>query len=131
MSVIPASHADLLDKVIVAVIATIGPDGEPQANPIWFDWDGELIRFSQTTTRQKYRNVQREPRVAITIVDPNNPYRYLEVRGQVADIDDDPDNAFIDSLAQKYLGEEHYPWHQPGDERVVVKVHPEHVTTMG
>ena len=131
MSVIPASHADLLDKVIVAVIATIGPDGEPQANPIWFDWDGELIRFSQTTTRQKYRNVQREPRVAITIVDPNNPYRYLEVRGQVAGIDDDPDNAFIDSLAQKYLGEEHYPWHQPGDERVVVKVHPEHVTTMG
>ncbi len=81
--------------------------------------------------RQKYRNVQREPRVALSIVDPENPYRYLEVRGTVVRVDPDPDNAFINAMAKKYMGVEEYPWHQPGDERVVVVVRPEHATHMG
>ena len=128
---IPASHADLLTSKGFAHVATIGPNGEPQNSPVWFDWDGTHLLFSQTTGRQKYRNLQREPRVALSIIDPANPYRYLEVRGTVDSIDDDEGNAFIDSMAKKYLGQDRYPWHQPGDHRVVVKVRPEHTSSMG
>lgn len=112
-------------------VATIGPDGEPQNNPVWFDWDGQYLSFSQTTTRQKLRNIEREPRVAISILDPDNGYRYLEIRGQVVRVDPDPDKAFIDRMAQKYLGQEKYPWNRPGDERVIVVVEPQHTTSMG
>jgi PPOX class probable F420-dependent enzyme len=131
MSVIPESHADLLETVTVADVATIGPAGEPQVNPVWFEWDGTHLLFSQTTSRQKYRNLGSEPRVALSIIDPTNPYRYLEVRGTVDAIDPDPDYAFIDRQAHRYMGEERYPWHQPGDERVVVRVRPEHTSQMG
>ncbi|MFN8591092.1 MAG: PPOX class F420-dependent oxidoreductase [Thermomicrobiales bacterium] len=130
-SVIPAAYADLLESTALADVATIGPDGAPQNNPVWFGWDGQYLSFSQTTGRQKYRNVQREPRVALSIVDPANPYRYLEIRGVVERIDPDPDNAFINSMAKKYLNEDVYPWHQPDDERVVIVVRPEHTTQMG
>lgn len=131
MSVIPDSHADILEKVAFANVATIGPDGAPQNNPVWFEWDGEEFRFSQTTGRQKYRNVKREPRVAISILDPENPYRYLEIRGEVVGIEDDSSNVFIDKMAKKYMGQDQYPFHQPGDHRVIVRVKPEHTTSMG
>lgn len=130
-TVIPQTHEDLLHSTALAHVATIGPNGEPQVNPVWFDWTGEEILFSQTTTRQKLKNVQQEPRIALSIVDPENPYRYLEVRGTVVRIDADPDKAFIDKMAQKYLGQEKYPWVRPGDERVVIVVRPEHTTQMG
>lgn len=131
MSVIPESHTDILEKLAFANVATIGPDGAPQNNPVWFEWDGEVLRFSQTTGRQKYRNVQKDPRVAISILDPENPYRYLEIRGVVEGIDDDASNAFIDKMTQKYINQESYPWHQPGDHRMVVRVRPEKTTMMG
>ncbi len=131
MSVIPESHADLLDTVTVANVATVGPDGEPQVNPVWFEWDGSHLTFSQTTGRQKYRNLKRDPHVALSIIDPENPYRYLEVRGVVDSIDPDPDFAFIDRQAQRYIDQDKYPWHQPGDERVVVHVRPVHTSHMG
>ena len=130
-SVIPESHADLLEQPVLAHVATVGPNGEPQNNPVWFGWDGENLTFSQTTGRQKYRNVQDEPRVALSIVDANNPFRYLEIRGTVERVDPDPDNAFINSMAKKYMGQDVYPWHRPGDERVVLVVKPEHTTQMG
>lgn len=130
-TVIPETHAALLNSTALAHVATIGPDGEPQVNPVWFDWTGEELLFSQTTTRQKYKNVQRNARIALSIVDPENPYRYLEVRGTVVRIDDDPDKAFIDKMAQKYLGQEKYPWSRPGEQRVVIVVRPEHTTQMG
>ena len=130
-SVIPASHVDLLESTALAHVATIGPDGEPQVNPVWFGWDGTHVLFSQTTTRQKVRNLQRDPRIALSIVDPANPYRYLEIRGVVERVDPDPDIAFINSMAKKYLGQDRYPWHRPEDERVVVVVRPEHTTQMG
>ena len=113
LQVIPESHADLLDSKALAHVATIGPEGEPQVNPVWFGTQDGYIVFSQTTTRQKFRNVQDEPRVAFSIVDPTNDYRYLEVRGVVERIDPDPDNAFINSMAKKYMGEDVYPWHRP------------------
>jgi PPOX class probable F420-dependent enzyme len=131
MATIPDSHRDLLEGKSFAHVATIGPNGEPQNNPVWFDWDGKQLKFSQTKKRQKYRNVKREPRVAISIIDPANPYRYLEIRGRVVRVDEDPDYAFIDKMAKKYIGQDKYPWHQPGDERVVVVVEPERTTQMG
>ena len=114
-SVIPESHADLLEQPVLAHVATVGPHGEPQNNPVWFGTQDGNILFSQTTQRQKYRNVQDEPRVALSFVDENNPYRYLEIRGVVERIEPDPDRAFINSMAKKYLGQDVYPWHQPGD----------------
>lgn len=130
---IPDSHRDLLDweTRAFANVATIGPDGEPQNNPVWFDFDGDVVKISQTTGRQKYRNVRKDGRVALSILDPENPYRYLEIRGEVERIEDDDDNAFINSMASKYLGKDTYPWHQPEDHRVVLRIRPKHTTTMG
>jgi PPOX class probable F420-dependent enzyme len=128
---IPQTHIDILTTTALAHVATIGPDGAPQNNPVWFGWDGTHLLFSQTTGRQKYRNLQRQPKLAVSIVDESNPYRYLEIRGTVAEIVDDENNAFIDSMAQKYIGQPTYPWHQPGDHRVIVKVLPGTTTQMG
>jgi PPOX class probable F420-dependent enzyme len=130
-AVIPGKYADILEKVAFANIATIGPHGEPQNNPVWFEWGGERLKFSQTKGRQKYKNLQREPRLAVSIIDPDNPYRYLELRGRVVEVEEDLDNAFIDKMAKKYLDADEYPYHQPGDERIVVYVEPEHATHMG
>lgn len=130
-SVIPEAYADLLEKPVLAHVATIGPNGEPQNNPIWFGVQDGKILFSQTTGRQKFRNVQKDARVALSIVDPENPYRYLEIRGTVERIDPDPDRAFINSMAKKYINEDVYPWHIPGDERVVLVVRPDRTSQMG
>jgi len=126
---IPSEFDDILQANGFANVATIGPDGEPQNNPVWFAWDGETIAISQTPLKQKYKNLQRDPRVALSILDPANPYRYLEVRGVVESIEPDPDYAFIHSLANRYMGQD-YPWLQPGEERVVVKIRPLHTTSM-
>lgn len=131
--VIPDTHADLLDweTKAFAHFATLGPDGGPQNNPVWFDWDGEVILTSQTLDRQKYANLQRDGRVALSIMDPENPYRYLEIRGTVEAFEPDPQLELIDRLAQKYLGEDTYPWGSPDDERVIIRIRPERTTTMG
>lgn len=131
MSVIPQKELGILNSKGFAHLATIGPHSEPQSTPVWFDWDGTYVRISQTKTRQKYRNVQRDPHVALSITDPNNPYHYLEVRGKVVRVEEDTRNHFIDSLAKKYMGVETYPYNQPGDERIILYIQPEHTTSMG
>lgn len=124
----PEDFRDLLERPIVAHVATIGPNGEPQNNPVWFDWDGEHLKFSQTRTRQKLHNLGRDPRISLSIVDPDNHQRYLEVRGVVDRVEEDPDLDFISAMSEKYLGVYPYPNHRPGDERVVVFVRPEHTS---
>ena len=131
MSSIPESHADMLTKPVFWHIATNGPNDELQSSPVWGGWDGEHFLFSLTRGRQKYENLIRDPTVALSGVDPDNPYRYLEIRGTVVRVDDDSSNAFIDSMAKKYMGVDAYPFHQPGDERVVMVVQPSHTTQMG
>ena len=127
-TLIPESHLDLLESTALAHIATLGPRGEPQSSPVWFGWDGDYVKFSQIKTRQKYKNLNRDPRLALSIVDPENHLRYLEIRGVVDRIEEDPALDFINSMSKKYLGKDRYPNHRPGDERVVVFVRPEHTT---
>jgi PPOX class probable F420-dependent enzyme len=128
---IPEGYEDLLRSTAVAHVATIGPKGEPQVNPVWFDWDGEHVKISQTKTRQKYKNVGRDPHIALSIVDPENHLRYIEIRGEVVRVEEDPNIDFISSMAKKYLGVDRYPNHQPGDERIVLYVEPRRTTQMG
>jgi PPOX class probable F420-dependent enzyme len=99
---VPATHADLLDEPTFAHLATVRPDGAPQSSVMWFDWDGERARFTHTSERQKYRNFAHEPRVAFSIIDAKNPYRFLEVRGLVESIEPDPTGAFYSHLARRY-----------------------------
>ena len=82
-TVLPESHADLLERPLFAHLATIRPDGSPQSSVMWFSWDGQLARFSHTSNRQKYRNLLADGRVSFHVQDPDNAYRTLEVRGQV------------------------------------------------
>jgi len=119
---IPEHWHDLLEGNGFAHMATIGPDGEPHTSPVWYDWDGTHILISHTKQRQKYRNVVREPRVALSILDPENPYRYVEIRGIVSEIEEDPDKNLINALAKKYQGLDSYPYDGPGDDRVIFKV---------
>jgi len=126
---IPESHRDILEKKGLAHVATIGPRGEPETNPVWYLWDGEALRFSTTKARQKYKNLSRNPKVAVSIVDPDQPFRYLEIRG-VAEIEDDLDRSFVNEMARKYLNRD-YPWSGPSEERVIVKIRPLHTTYQG
>ncbi len=126
-SIIPDSHLNLLTSTAVANVATIGPDGAPQVNPVWFEWDGTNLRFGQVTTRQKLRNLRRDPRIAVSIVDPDNPIRYLEIRG-IARLEPDPELELTHRLGKKYLGLDRFPYLQPGEERVQVVVEPRRVT---
>ena len=126
---IPENRRDILEKKGLAHIATIGPKGGPQLSPVWYGWDGTHLKFSTTKARQKYKNLVRNPRVSASIVDPDDPFRYLEIRG-VAEIEDDPDKAYIGEMARKYLGKD-YPLNQADEERVVVKIRPKHATTQG
>ncbi len=133
MSVIPEEFVDLLEKPAVAFFSCIGPRGEPQATPVWFRWDadkGEIL-VSLMRSRQKFRNIEREPKVSLGILDPMTSFRYLEVRGTVTAIEDDPDKAFVDGLSERYLGRSPYPLTAPGDERLVVHITPVHCTKQG
>ncbi|HEY0804198.1 MAG TPA: PPOX class F420-dependent oxidoreductase, partial [Pseudonocardiaceae bacterium] len=101
---IPQGYELLLERPLYGHLATTRPDGNPQVNPMWFDWDGELLRFTHTAKRQKYRNITANPHVAMSISDPDNPYRYLEVRGVVEEIVPDPTGAFYMHLNDHYSG---------------------------
>lgn len=128
---IPESHRDLLEKKAFAHLATLMPDGSPQVTPVWFDRDGDSIRINTARGRQKDRNMQRDGRVALAISDPDNPYRYLEIRGRVTEITEQGADDHIDKLALKYMGKEKYPLRKPGEVRVTYRIAPEHFHTMG
>ncbi len=128
---IPEKYRDLFSKRAFASLATLMPDGRPQVTPVWVDLDGDHIIFNSARGRQKDKNVRRDPRVSLAIVDPENPYRYMEIRGRVVEITEHGADASIDKLAKKYLGVDKYPYGQPSEVRVLYKIQPEHTTTMG
>jgi len=131
MAAIPEKYRDLFNKPAFASLATLMPNGSPQVTPVWVDYDGKHVIFNSAKGRQKDRNVRREPRVALTIMDPENPYRYLEVRGRVKEITEKGADAHIDKMAKKYLNKDKYPFRQPGEVRVLYKIEPEHTQFMG
>ena len=128
---IPDNFKDLFGKKAFAHLGTVMPDGSPQVTPVWCDFDGKHIRINSAKGRVKDKNMRRNKRVAIAIMDPDNPYRYLGVRGIVDEITEQGADAHIDSLAKKYLGLDKYPNRRPGEVRVVYKIRPERVSSMG
>ncbi|WP_448060908.1 PPOX class F420-dependent oxidoreductase [Cellulomonas hominis] len=128
-STLPADYADLLERPLFAHLATVRPDGSPQSSVMWFVWDGEVLRFTHTSTRQKYRNIQREPRVALSIADPDDQYRYLEIRGVVESVEqDDAQASFYQSLQQRYGSVYDI---LDADVRVIITVRPQTYTAVG
>ena len=126
-----AQYRDLLDKKVFAHVATVGPDGKPQVTPVWVDFDGKHIRINTARGRVKDRNLGKNPRVALSLQDPENPYRYLQVQGKVVEITEQGADAHIDALAKKYLNQDRYPGRKPGEVRIMVKIAPERVQGMG
>jgi PPOX class probable F420-dependent enzyme len=132
MTDIPAGFHDLLtDKKAIANLATIMPDGSPQVTPVWFDYTNGRIRVNTAKGRVKARNMAEGSRVALAILDPDNAYRYVQVRGKVVQVIEAGAKEHIDSLAKKYLGKDVYPWHSPKDVRVIYEIEPLSVQAMG
>lgn len=123
---IPERAHRLLDEPNFAHVVTLMPDGMPQTTPVWIDRDADAVAFNTAKGRTKHRNLQRDPRVALSVVDRENPYAYLQVRGRAEIVEEGADD-HIDKLAGKYLGKDRYPFKQPGEQRVIVRVIPEAV----
>jgi PPOX class probable F420-dependent enzyme len=132
-STIPASHADLLqmNKRAFANLATLNADGSPHVTPVWVDYDGAHVLVNTARGRKKARNLEGNPRVALSIADPANPYRYLGIEGRVVDMTEAGGDAHIDKMAKKYFDKDSYPYRTPGERRVIVKIAPERVHTYG
>ena len=131
MASIPEKFLDLLgDKKAFAHIATVMPDGSPQVTPVWFDFTGGKIRINTARGRVKHRNLKVGSKVALAIQDPDNAYRYIQIRGPVTKISEGGADAHIDSLAQKYLGRD-YPFRREGEVRVMYEIEPASAQVMG
>ena len=130
MATIPETHADLLKKKAFANLATLNADGSPQVTPVWVEFDGTNVLVNTARGRVKANNLERNPRVALSIADPENPYRYLGIQGRVVELTEAGADAHIDKLANKYLGKD-YPFRAPGEKRVIVKIAPDKVHTNG
>ena len=112
-------------------LATLMPDGSPQNTQMWVETDGEHILLNTAEGRQKVKNVRRDPRVAVNVVDPTNAWRIASVRGRVVDVTTEGADRLIDELAKKYLDEETYPFRQPGEVRLTIKIAPEKINEVG
>jgi len=130
---IPASHADLLQpsKRAFAQLATVNADGSPQVTPVWVDYDGTHVIVNTARGRVKAKNLERNPRVAMAIADPENPYRYLGVQGRVVEMIGQGADAHIDKMAKKYMGKDSYPFRKATEVRVLFTIEPEKVHTAG
>jgi PPOX class probable F420-dependent enzyme len=132
MTEIPDKYLDLLQqKKAFANLATVMPDGSPQVTPVWFDYQGGVVRVNTAKGRIKARNMHEGSAVALAIMDPDNAYRYVQLRGHVKRVTEEGAAAHIDALAKKYIGEDKYPWSQPGEVRVMYEIEPQSVSGMG
>lgn len=135
MTSIPDDFRDLLDEPIVATLTTIAPDGIPENTAIWVSWDGEHVLVNTADGRRKPDNIRNNPNVALFVLDPNNPYRWIDVRGVVESMDEDQDLANINAHAKMYRGVDEYfgdvsPAENKDKEvRLVIKIKPVRVVT--
>jgi PPOX class probable F420-dependent enzyme len=127
---IPESFKDLFNKVAFAHLATVMADGRPQVTPVWFSFDGTHFWVNSAKGRLKDKNMRRNKYVALSIQDPDNPYRYLAIQGEVAEITENGADAHIDALAKHYLGKDEYPFRAPGEVRVIYKIGSQKISTM-
>ena len=128
---IPEQYKDLLEKPAFGNLGTVMKDGSPQVTPIWVDYDGTHLRFNSAKGRVKDINIRRDPRVSVSLVDPANPYRYLEIRGRVSEITEAGADDHINKLSKKYLNNPVYPFRKPGEVRVTYIIEAEKVSSMG
>ena len=132
MIAVPEKYLDLLQqKKAFASLATAMPDGSPQVTPVWFDYHNGIVRVNTAKGRTKARNMKPGAAVALAIIDPDNPYRYVQIRGRVGRVADQGAEAHIDQLAKKYLGQDKYPYGQPGEVRILVEIEPTSVSGAG
>jgi PPOX class probable F420-dependent enzyme len=129
MATIPESHRDLIDGANVGALSTVGKDGAPQVTALWYLADGDAVVLSLTTDRQKYKNAVRHPRVTLFVIDPTNPFRTLEIRGDTS-IEEDPDLAVFDRIIRHY-GQDPASFPAPRDNRVVLRLIPTRVVANG
>lgn len=128
---IPEGFKDLFAKRAFAHLATLMKDGSPQVTPVWCDSNGTQIWINSAKGRLKDQNMRRDRRVALSIQDPDNPYRYLAIQGVVEEITESGADSHIDAMAKKYLGKDRYPFRAPGEVRVLYKIRPEKVSAYG
>lgn len=128
---IPEKFRDLFRKPAFASLATVMDDGAPQVSPVWCDLEGDRVLVNSARGRVKDKNLARDKRVALAIMDPENPYRYLGLQGRVVEITEKGADQHIDKMAKKYLGKEKYPFRQPGEVRVLFKIEIDRAHTMG
>ena len=129
---IPPAFDDLMKrKKALAHLATVMPDGSPQVNPVWFDVSDDKVRINTARGRVKDRNMRGNAAVALSIVDPDNPFRHIVIRGRITNVTEQGADEHIDSLAKKYLGVDKYPGRKPGEVRVTYEIEPTSVSTMG
>jgi PPOX class probable F420-dependent enzyme len=132
MAEIPATFSDLMDSPrAFAHLATVSPNGAPQVTPVWFDVADGKVRVNSAKGRVKSRNMAEGAKVALSILDPDNAYRYIQVRGTVTRATEAGGDAHIDALAKKYLGQDSYPFRKEGEVRVIFEITPTGVDTMG
>jgi len=124
-------YRDLLESRALANLVTLMPDGSPQVTPMWFEFDGAHIVVNAARGKVKDHNMRRDVRVAVLITDPDNAYRYIQIRGRVVEISEKGADESIDRLSQKYLGLEEYPDREHDEVRVMYRIAPEHVSGMG
>lgn len=129
---IPEEFRDLLTtKKAFAHLATVSEEGDPHSTPVWVDAEGDSVLINSAKGRLKDRHMRKNKHVALSILDPDDPYRHLAIRGRVVAITEEGADAHINAMAQKYLEVEEYPNRKPGEVRVIYKIQPEHVSTMG
>ncbi len=121
----------LIARPVLASLATLNPDGSPQITPLWVDLDGDDVVFNTAKGRKKARNLERDPRVAVTVVDPADQYNVVVFRGTVVDVTTEGADAHIDALAKKYLGVDSYPMRREGEVRIRVTVRTDHIAMQG
>jgi PPOX class probable F420-dependent enzyme len=127
---IPESHRDIFDKRSFAHVATVNGDGKPQVSPVWIEYDGTHILVNTARGRKKDRNMSDNPQIAISVQDPDNPYRYIGVQGHIEEVTEKGAAEHINKLSHKYNGRD-YPPLKPGETRVIYKIVPDRVSMMG
>ncbi len=123
---IPENVRDLFERPIVSVLATLMADGQPQLTPVWCDYDGKYVRINTARGRQKDRNMTKRARVTVLLMDPQNPYHWVEVRGHIVETTEAGAREHIDQLARKYTGK-NYVYQQPDQVRVLYRIEPDKV----